>query len=427
MPNISKTSCRSSRQRIAILTPSLAGQGAERKALYIAAGLLERGHEVDLLLQRLVCHYPEEVPDRVRIFFSSGRSDTRTRTNLGRIAAILRPLVSDPLPWRVRYPRAGMMTSLCREQLPILTSTRLPRWAAGAAAYLDREQPDALLAMNVLAVTSAAMALRLADHRVRTVATLHEPLRRGRLLHRARRSYPYADAVVGVSQGVSTEFAKIPNLRCNAPRVIYNPVVSAYLERKAREPAGHSWIGRPGYPVVLAIGKLIERKNFSVLLSAFARLLSQRPARLLVLGEGRLRSRLLSLAQRLGIAEHVDFPGFVENPYAFLAKAALFVLSSRNEALPTVLIEAMACGCPVVSTDCSFGPSEILQEGKFGALVPVGDAEALAAAMGRTLDEPPRRATLRERASFFSIERAVDQYEKLLLGEDDCATPEAYR
>ena len=133
------------------------------------------------------------------------------------------------------------------------------------------------------------------------------------------------------------------------------------------------------------------------------------------------------MAQRLGIAEHVDFPGFVENPYAFLAKAALFVLSSRNEALPTVLIEAMACGCPVVSTDCSFGPSEILQEGKFGALVPVGDAEALAAAMGRTLDEPPRRATLRERASFFSIERAVDQYEKLLLGEDDCATPEAYR
>ena len=154
MSNVSKSSCRSSRQRIAILTPSLAGQGAERKALYIAAGLLERGHEVDLLLQRLVCHSPEEVPDRARIFFSSGRSDTRTRTNLGRIAAIFRPLVPDPPPWRVRHPRVGMMTGPCRGQLPILMSTRLPRWAAGTAAYLDREQPDALLAMNVLAVTS---------------------------------------------------------------------------------------------------------------------------------------------------------------------------------------------------------------------------------------------------------------------------------
>ena len=418
---------RSFSRRIAILTPSLAGQGAERKALYIAAGLLERGHEVDLLLQRLVCHYPDEVPGQVRIFFSSGRSDTRTQTNLGRIAVIPRPLVSDPLPWRVRYPRVGLVTSLYREQLSLLMSTRLPRWAAGTAAYLDREQPAALLAMNVLAATSAAMASRLTDHRVRIVATLHEPLKQGRLLHRARRSYPYADAVVGVSHGVSSELAKIPNLKCNPPHVIYNPVVSAYLERKACEPVNHSWIGRPKYPVVLAIGKLIERKNFSVLLAAFARLRSQRPARLLVLGEGRLRSRLLSLAQRLGIAEHVDFPGFVENPYAFLANAALFVLSSRNEALPTVLIEAMACGCPVVSTDCPFGPREILQEGKLGALVPVGDSEALAAAMGRALDEPPRRAALRERASFFSIERAVDRYEELLLGEDAPAAPGAFR
>ncbi len=413
--------------RIAVLTPSLAGQGAERKALYIAAGLLERGHQVDLLLQRLVCHYPEEVPDRIRLFFSSGRTDTRTQRNLGRITAIPRPLVPDPLPWRIRHPRVALATRLRRKQLPLLASTRLPRWAAGIAAYLDRERPDALLALNVLAATAAAMALRLGDHRVRTVATLHETLKHGRLLRRARLAYPRADTVVGVSHGVSTEFAKIPNLKRNPPRVIYNPVVSAYLERKSREPASHSWIGRPEHPVVLAVGKLNENKNFSVLLTAFARLLAQRPARLIVLGEGRLRPRLLSLAQRLGIAEHVDFPGFVENPYAFLAKADLFVLSSRHEALPTVLIEAMACGCPVVSTDCSFGPREILEGGKLGALVPVGDSEALATAMDRALDTPPRRGALRERASFFSIERAVDQYEELLLGEDGDAAPEAFR
>ena len=423
------TSCsrRSFGSRIAILSPSLAGQGAERKALYIAAGLLERGHKVDLLLQRFLCHYPEEIPERARIFFSSERIDAKTRGNLGRIAAIPRPLVPDPLPWRIRYPRIGMSMNLRPSQLPLLMSTRLPQWAAGIAAYLDREQPDALLAMNVLAVTSAAMALRLVHRPVRTVATLHEPLKRGRLLRRARRSYPCADAVVGVSHGVSTEFAKIPDLKCNPPHVVYNPVVSAYLERKASEPANHSWIDRRQLPVVLAIGKLIERKDFSVLLAAFARLLAQRPARLVVLGEGRMRPKLLALVKELRLEERVDFPGFMENPYAFLAKADLFVLSSRNEALPTVLIEAMACGCPVVSTDCPFGPREILEGGRFGALVPVGDPEALAAAMARALDEPPRRDALRERASFFSVDRAVDRYEELLLGEEDTATSESFR
>ncbi len=129
-----------------------------------------------------------------------------------------------------------------------------------------------------------------------------------------------------------------------------------------------------------------------------------------------MRPKLLSLAKKLQIAEHVDFPGFKENPYAFLAKADLFVLSSRNEALPTVLIEAMACGCPVVSTDCPYGPREILEDGRLGPLVPVGDSEALADAMARTLEKPPEREMLRQRASFFSVDRAVEQYEKLLLG-----------
>ena len=122
------------------------------------------------------------------------------------------------------------------------------------------------------------------------------------------------------------------------------------------------------------------------------------------------------MARELGIAEQVDFPGFKENPYAFLAKADLLVLSSRHEALPTVLIEAMACGCPVVSTDCPFGPREILEDGRFGPLVPVGDSKALADAMMRTLEKPPEREALRQRASFFSVDRAVEQYEKLLLG-----------
>ena len=411
-----KQSGRTTGHRIAILTPSLAGQGAERKALYLAAGLLERGYNVDILLQRLICHYPDEVPDRARIFYESSRTDARTRVNLGRIGTTPHPLLSEPSPWWIRYPRIGMSRRLRRKQLRLLMSTRLPGWAASIAAYLDREHPRALLAMNVLSASAATMATQLSHHPVRVVATLHEPLNHRRLLVRARCSYPYADAVVGVSHGVSAEFAKIPNLTRSQLYVIYNPVFSEYLTRKSREPADHPWLDRAKTPVIIAIGKLIRRKDFATLLIAFARVRARRSARLIVLGEGRLRRSLLSLARRVGVAEHVDFAGFLENPYALLANADLFVLSSRNEALPTVLIEAMACGCPVVSTDCPFGPREILENGRYGALVPVGQPEALAAAMARTLDQPPQRTVLRKRASFFSAERAVNQYEKLLLG-----------
>ena len=403
-------------RRISILTPSLAGQGAERKALYVAAGLLERGYEVDLLLQRLVCHYPEEVPEGARLFFQSKRTDERTRKNLERVPATPRPLVPDVLPWRVRSPRMWLAGRLQRRQLRLLASARLPRWAAEVAAYLDRERPDAVLAMNVLAAVTAAMALRIARRPARVVATLHQVLKTGRLRYRARHAYPHADEVVGVSHGVSTEFGRIPGLERGRVHTIYNPVVSAHLIEGARRPPNHPWLDGCEAPLILAAGKLNKGKDFSTLLTAFARLLGRRPARLIVLGEGRLRSKLRSLARKLRITEHVDFPGFEENPYAFFARADLFVLSSRSEALPTVLIEAMACGCPVVSTDCDFGPREILEGGRYGALVPVGDPAALSAAMARTLDDPVPREVLRGRASFFSAERAVERYEALLLG-----------
>ena len=419
-----KRSRRLAGNRIAILTPTLAGGGAERKALYIAAGLLERGHQVDLLLHQLICHYPGEVPDGARLFFLSDRCDSDTLANIGRMMAVPQPLVSNPAPWRVRYPRTALAFKVHRRQLPLLLSTRPPRWAAGIATYLDREQPSVLLAMNVLAVAATTLATALVHQPPRVVATLHDVFRSRRLLHRARSSYPFTDAAVGVSHGVAAQLREIPGISRDRIHTIYNPVVSADLERKALAPAGHPWLDEPNGPVIVAIGRMKRVKGFSTLLAAFARLVSRRSSRLIVLGEGRLRQNLLSLAKRLGVAEHVDFPGFVENPYAFLAKADLFVLSSRNEALPTVLIEAMACGCPVVSTDCPFGPREILENGRYGALVPVGDREALAAAMARALDEPPQRAALRKRASFFSADRAVEQYEKLLLGDHGHNSPQ---
>ena len=416
MPDTSPHALRIRSRRIAVLSPTLAGGGAERKALSIAAGLLERGHEVDILVHRLVCHYPDEVPNRARLIYLSNRGGDETRGLLDRLAVVPQPLFPERIPWRARIPRTALLCKVREKQLPLLMTTRPPRWAAGIAAYVDRERPSALLAVNILAVTATTMAASLIRRPTRVVGTLHDVLSSGRLHQRARRSYPFADCAVGISRGTTAELERIPGMARDRIHTIYNPVVSTDIDRRARESPRHPWFDDRPYPVILAIGRMKKVKDFSTLLRAFARLLVRRPARLIVLGKGRLQPSLLSLARELGVAEHVDFPGFKENPYAFLAKADLFVLSSRHEALPTVLIEAMACGCPVVSTDCPFGPREILEDGRLGPLVPVGDAEALADAMALTLEEPPEREALRQRASFFSVDRAVDQYEKLLLG-----------
>ena len=407
---------RASNRRVAILVPSLGGRGTERVTLLLASGLLDRGYEVDMLLLNLVCDYPTYVPAGVRLFFLSRRSDAESQADLDQLPIRPRPLISTSLPVRLRFPRLALATAVSRKQWALLASTRLPRWAAATAAYLDRERPDALLGMLTPAVVAATLAAPLAHHRVRIVASPHNVFKSRREIRRARRSYPYADAAVGVSSGVSNELARLPGMSHDRIHTVYNPVVSADLFHKAREPVEHAWFEEPGPPVVLAIGGLHGQKDFATLLAAFARLLAERSARLIVLGKGYLLSDLLSLARELRIVEHVEFPGFVVNPYAFLARASLFVLSSRHEGLSNVLIEAMACGCPVVSTDCPFGPGEILEGGRWGELVPVGNSEALAAAMARALDNPPQRDALRKRASFFSVENAVGHYEELLFG-----------
>jgi glycosyltransferase involved in cell wall biosynthesis len=151
------------------------------------------------------------------------------------------------------------------------------------------------------------------------------------------------------------------------------------------------------------------------LLDAFAVLRARRPVRLVVLGEGDLRRTLAKQIRRLGIEEDVAFPGFVDNPFRYMAAASLFVLSSRWEGLPGVLIQALACGCPVVSSDCPSGPREILADGRYGELAPVDDAPALADAMDRTLDRPRNSEALIERAEQYSIDRSVERYLSLLL------------
>ena len=405
-----------SRGRVAILIPTLAGGGAERTALFLASGLLDRGHDVDVLLRDLVCDYPTSVPAGVRLFSLSGSEQDGAPGGLERLPVAPRSLASTPSPISHRFPRLALAASVKRAQLSLLTSTSLPGWAVAIAGYLDREVPDAVLAMMSPAVAAAALAVRLAQTRTRVVARAENVFRSRRKIRRARRSYPYADAAVGVSLGVSSELGEICGVSHDRIHTIYNPAVPDDLPRKVREVPDHPWCKEPEPPLIVSIGRLHRQKDFPTLLIAFSRLVQHRPARLLVLGKGPLLHELLALARELGISGHVDFPGFVENPYAYLARARLFVLSSRHEGIGNVLIEAMACGCPVVSTDCPYGPDEILEGGRWGELVPVGDPVALAAAMVRAMESPHRREALRDRASFFSSKRAVSRYEELLLG-----------
>jgi glycosyltransferase involved in cell wall biosynthesis len=207
----------------------------------------------------------------------------------------------------------------------------------------------------------------------------HSSRRRHRLLPRlAKRFYPWADGIVAVSQGVVDDLVGSVGVASERIEVVHNPIVTPELREMAAAPLDHPWF-RPGQPpVVVAVGRLSPQKDFGTLIRAMSRVRQTRPARLMILGEGRERARLESLIAELNLREAVELPGWVLNPYPFMVRSAAFVLSSRWEGLPSVLIEALYCGIPVVATDCPSGPFEILEGGKHGLLLPVGDVDALA-------------------------------------------------
>jgi glycosyltransferase involved in cell wall biosynthesis len=239
---------------------------------------------------------------------------------------------------------------------------------------------------------------------------------RGRLTPRLiKRFYPWANGIVVVSHGVRDDMAQLTKIPRERITVIYNPsIVSADVREKAQAPLDHPWFEPGQPPVLIAVGRLQIQKDYPTLLQAFAQVRQKRPVRLLILGEGKERPMLEEIIKTLGVEEDVSLPGFVMNPFAYMARASLFVLSSRWEGLPTVLIEAMCCGTPVVSTDCPSGPREILREGQYGQLVPVGEPTALARAIETTLDaktsSPPP-----ESWRPYELDTVVSQYTSLLL------------
>lgn len=368
------------KKRVALITPSFEGGGAERVMVNLANGLAAIGVQVDLVALLAAGPYRDQVSSQVRIV------DLRARRMIAAMPALVR--------------------------------------------YLRSERPEAILSaldyINVATIcanflTGSLARVVVTTHKYFSVATQRSDLWRERwLLPLAMRFwYPRANAVVAISEVMADDLAKTITFPREMISVIYNPAVTPQMLERANEAPAHHWLTQDGPPVIIGVGRLHEQKNFLMLLEAFAILRAKRCARLIVFGEGPERAQLDAKVSELGIRADVDLPGFVQNPYAIMRHSALFVMSSRYEGLPTVLIEAMACGCPVVSTNCPSGPSEILDGGKFGPLVAVGDAGALAEAMIETLDNPLPSALLKARASMFHVDNVLEDYRRILFQPKD--------
>ena len=240
------------------------------------------------------------------------------------------------------------------------------------------------------------------------------PKRYERAADEIRRNFGAADAVVSVSQGLTDDLRENFGIDPARLHTIYNPTYREAYVRQAQDPVDHPWLVAKDQPVVIAAGRLHFVKGFGDLLDAFAIVRRARPARLIILGEGKEREALQAKVEQLGLQDCVAMPGRVPTTAPWFARSDLFVLSSKREGLPAVLIEAMSVGTPVVATDCPSGPHEILDGGRLAPLVPVGDTAALAAAMLRVLEHRPDPAPLQARAQEFSLERALASYLALL-------------
>ena len=363
----------SRRGAIAFFLPSLQGGGAERVIANLAQGIAERGLPVDLVVAAAEGAFLEQVSPDVRLVDLGGR---RVLQSLGRLTG-----------------------------------------------YLRREQPRVLISSMSHANVVALWAARLARRATPVIVTVHNTMSRstpgqGRLAqalwpYLLRSFYPWASHVVAVSRGAADDLAHTAGLPRSGVRVVYNPVITPAMLSLARQAPDHPWFGPDRPPVILGVGRLTRQKDFPTLIRAFAEVRRCRSARLMIMGEGEERPTLEALVSQLGLMDDVALPGFRDNAISYLAASALFVLSSAWEGLPTVLIEGLAVGTRVVSTDCPSGPREILQEGLLGALVPVGNPAAMAEAMLAALEQP--RGTIPiDVLTPFSLDAAVDHYLHLI-------------
>ena len=395
------------RRKIAIFLPSLTAGGVARVRLQLAQAFVDSGHTVDLVLCRSHGEFMGHLPPGIRV-----RELKPRPVWMSRLLLILKNFKA----FRVLF-------------LPILVSLKPPKSLAflpDLIQYLRQEKPSVLLAAKTPTNLVALWATQMAKASNRVVISEHTTL--GEITGTSKKwrwkfilpvlahEYPKAGRIITVSNGVKEELSRHTGLPPQKITTIYNPILTEKIRGKSLDSINHPWFQEEGSaPIILGVGRLVPQKDFSTLIKAFSRVRQNQPAHLVIIGEGRQRSKLQTLAQSLGINKDLWMPGFSDNPYAFMSKASVLVLSSIYEGLGNVLIEALACGCPVVSTNCPSGPQEILGNGAFGPLVPVGDDRALAEAILHTMEHPPNAERLRARATEFDIQTIAEQYLQALL------------
>ncbi len=361
--------------RIAVYMHDLAGGGSERANLSLILAWRAAGHAVTLLLHR----------------------------KTGELADFLPP----------DLPVVDFATSRAVADVPPL------------ARYLRSARPDILLTSLDHNNIVGLMAKVLAGSRVPVIICQHNPFTNDPSRMQAwtyhvlpvfyRLLTPLAAGVVAVSEGVAADFSRATGAARHRISTIYNPVIGLTFEARAAEPVSHPWFDQPGPPVYVTASRLVAQKGHDHLLRGFARhCQGGTSARLMILGDGPMRADLEALAVELGIAHCTEFAGFVANPLPYVKRSAAFVLTSRYEGFGNVLVEAFGVGTPVISVDCDYGPSEILDGGRYGVLVPPGDVDALAAAFSPDLRERWPAAVLRARASHFTSAASAESYLELI-------------
>ena len=367
-----------------IVIHSLKGGGSERVVVNLLKGLSRRDFSITLLLYEGIFDYP--LPENVELI----TLDIRSRRN---ILATTRGFI-----------------------LKIISIARL----------IKKDKPDIIFSLlsgtNVIALLARLLSGThckvIVSERNHPCISLRNELYGGITKFLMKHCYRKAERIVAISQGIKKDLVENFNLPEEKIDVIYNPVDIAEIETLSVEETQHPWF-KSGLPIIISVGRLTRQKGYPSLINVFSRVRKSLPCRLLIIGTGEEKENLVNMVNALGLNDDVEFLGFQRNPFKYMARSSLFVLSSLYEGFGNVIVEAMALGLPVISTDCPSGPSEIIEHGKSGILVPPEDEGALEQAILNLLTNDGLRSQLsheaRIRAQYFALDKMVERYSGVFL------------